>query len=104
MRTEKLTVAFCCAAMLAIGGCRGAENQTAPPAEATAQTPAMPQNKPMSLTGCLRAGEANDTWLTPWHGVAVKDRDTFRLMRRHEAEGLGARIVELDGRPSYFEL
>ena len=63
MRTEKLTVAFCCAAMLAIGGCGGDEHQSAPPAEATVKTPAMPQNKPMSLTGCLRAGEANDTYV-----------------------------------------
>ena len=62
-----------------------------------------PQGPHSEKIGIL-LGEANDTWLTPWHGVAVKDRDTFRLMRRHEAEGLGARIVELEGRPSYFEL
>ena len=49
-------------------------------------------------------GEANDTWLTPWHGVAVKDGDTFRMMRRHEAEKLGARVVEREGRPSYLQL
>jgi len=49
-------------------------------------------------------GEANDTWLTPWHGVAVKDGDRFRMMRRHEAEELGARVVEREGRPSYFQL
>ena len=49
-------------------------------------------------------GEANDTWLTPWHGVAVKDGDSFRMMRRHEAEELGARVVERNGRPSYLEL
>jgi pyoverdine/dityrosine biosynthesis protein Dit1 len=49
-------------------------------------------------------GEANDTWLTPWHGVAVKQDDQFVLMRRHEAESRGARVIERNGRPSYFEL
>ncbi|HEU4711478.1 MAG TPA: isocyanide synthase family protein [Pyrinomonadaceae bacterium] len=60
------------------------------------------------LLGGANAGEAGtmspDNWLTPWHGVAVKQHDRFRFMRRHEAEELGARIVEREGRPSYFQL
>jgi pyoverdine/dityrosine biosynthesis protein Dit1 len=47
---------------------------------------------------------SNDSWLTPWHGVAVKQQDKFTLMRRHEAEALGAKIVERDGRPSHYQL
>ncbi|HET8781514.1 MAG TPA: isocyanide synthase family protein [Pyrinomonadaceae bacterium] len=62
-----------------------------------------PQGPHSEKIGML-LGEANDTWLTPWHGVAVKDGDTFRMMRRHEAEELGARVVERDGRPSYMEM
>jgi len=31
-----------------------------------------------------------DAWLTPWHGVAVLDADSARLMKRAEAEALGA--------------
>ena len=62
-----------------------------------------PQGPHSEKIGML-LGEANDTWLTPWHGVAVKDGDTFRMMRRHEAEELGAHVVEREGRPSYFQL
>ena len=49
-------------------------------------------------------GEADDSWLTPWHGVAVERQGTFKLMRRHEAEALGARMVEKDGSPSHCVL
>ena len=62
-----------------------------------------PQGPHSEKIGIL-LGQANDRWLTPWHGVAVRDADTFRLMRRQEAEELGARVVECDGRPSYFQL
>jgi hypothetical protein len=58
-----LTVAFCCTAMLGMGACSRNEPKEVPPAEATAQTPAVPQNNPMTLTGCLRAGEATDTFV-----------------------------------------
>lgn len=62
-----------------------------------------PQGPHSEKIGML-LGEANDTWLTPWHGVAVEEGGSFRMMRRHEAEELGARVVERDGRPSYLEL
>jgi pyoverdine/dityrosine biosynthesis protein Dit1/AcrR family transcriptional regulator len=48
-------------------------------------------------------GEAEDAWLTPWHGVALKTGGEFKLVRRHEAEALGARIVLRDGRASHYE-
>jgi pyoverdine/dityrosine biosynthesis protein Dit1 len=62
-----------------------------------------PQGPHSEKIGILLGG-ANDNWLTPWHGVAVKQDDSFRFMRRHEAEELGGRMVERDGRPSYFQL
>jgi pyoverdine/dityrosine biosynthesis protein Dit1 len=43
-------------------------------------------------------------WLTPWHAVAVKEGDHFRLMHRDAAEALGAHLVQRDGRPSHFEV
>jgi pyoverdine/dityrosine biosynthesis protein Dit1 len=49
-------------------------------------------------------GDAADAWLTPWHGVALRGPGGFRLVRRHEAEALGARLVERGGRPSHFVL
>jgi pyoverdine/dityrosine biosynthesis protein Dit1 len=43
-----------------------------------------------------------DAWLTPWHGVALLDRERFRLVKRAEAEELGAAPVDVDGRPSHY--
>lgn len=62
-----------------------------------------PQGPHSEKIGIL-LGEAEDTWLTPWHGVAVRNDGNFRLMRRHEAEALGARVVEHAGRPSYYQI
>jgi pyoverdine/dityrosine biosynthesis protein Dit1 len=49
-------------------------------------------------------GDAEDTWLTPWHGVALKEHGRFRLVRRHEAEALGAEVVRRAGRASHYEM
>lgn len=43
-----------------------------------------------------------DAWLTPWHGVALLDRERFRLVKRAEAEELGASVVDVDGRASHY--
>jgi pyoverdine/dityrosine biosynthesis protein Dit1 len=47
---------------------------------------------------------AEDNWLTPWHGVAVRAGDRFTLMWRSQAEDLGARPIYCDGRPSHYEM
>ena len=62
-----------------------------------------PQSPHSEKIGIL-LGEGKDTWLTPWHGVALKQQDKFILTRRHEAEALGARPIERDGRPNYYQL
>jgi pyoverdine/dityrosine biosynthesis protein Dit1/AcrR family transcriptional regulator len=61
-----------------------------------------PQSPHSEKIGIL-LGDAKNTWLTPWHGVALKQHGKFILTHRHEAEALGARVVEHDGRASYFE-
>ncbi|OEJ95781.1 L-tyrosine/L-tryptophan isonitrile synthase family protein [Streptomyces thermolilacinus] len=43
-----------------------------------------------------------DNWLTPWHGVALDDGDGIRLVKRHEAEQLGATLVMRGGRVSHY--
>lgn len=48
-------------------------------------------------------GDAEDAWLTPWHGVALKTEGGFKLVRRHEAEELGAQVVRRGGRDSHYE-
>lgn len=47
----------------------------------------------------------NESWMTPWHGVAVEGESGFSLLKRAEAEALGATLVHFpDGRPSHFRL
>ena len=47
----------------------------------------------------------DESWLTPWHGVAMKTHEGFILVKRTHAEALGAKIVKTaDGRPSHFDL
>jgi pyoverdine/dityrosine biosynthesis protein Dit1 len=48
--------------------------------------------------------ETNDLWMTPWHGAAVYVNGRFVLMKRHQAEELGATLVLADGRPSYYAM
>jgi pyoverdine/dityrosine biosynthesis protein Dit1 len=46
--------------------------------------------------------EASDNWITPWHGAAVEVGGRFVLMKRYQAEALGAELVYLHGRPSHY--
>jgi pyoverdine/dityrosine biosynthesis protein Dit1/AcrR family transcriptional regulator len=62
-----------------------------------------PQHPHAEKIGIL-LGAADDAWLTPWHGVAVRHPAGWKLMKRQEAEALGAHLVERDGRPSHFEV
>jgi pyoverdine/dityrosine biosynthesis protein Dit1 len=45
-----------------------------------------------------------DSWMTPWHGVAIDVGGRFMLLKRSEAENLGARLIHQGGRPSHFVL
>lgn len=45
-----------------------------------------------------------DSWMTPWHGVAVEVNGRFQLLKRSEAEELGAKLVHRNNRPSHFKL
>lgn len=51
----------------------------------------------------IRLMEA-ESWMTPWHGVAVDAGGSFVLLKRAQAEDLGARLVYRGGRPSHYEL
>lgn len=46
----------------------------------------------------------DESWITPWHGVLVKTPTGELLMKRFEAEALGAKIQFVNGRPSHFSL
>lgn len=62
-----------------------------------------PQPCGSAKLGILLGGGA-DSWLTPWHSVAVQGGGRFQLMKRAEAERLGAVLVLDRGRPSHFVL
>ncbi len=63
-----------------------------------------PQDPHSEKIGIL-LGDADDAWITPWHGVAVRCGGQYRLMKRSDAEAMpGSRLVFLDGRPSHFVL
>jgi pyoverdine/dityrosine biosynthesis protein Dit1 len=62
-----------------------------------------PQHPHSDKIGIL-LGPASDVWLTPWHAVAVEQNGRFGLMQRHEAESLGAQLVEENGSASHYRL
>ena len=45
-----------------------------------------------------------DNWQTPWHGVAVDLGGRFMLLKRAQAEMLGAQLIHQEGRPSHYVL
>lgn len=46
-----------------------------------------------------------ESWMTPWHGVALQTENGFILKKRREAEQLGAELVQdSDGRGSHYKL
>jgi L-tyrosine isonitrile synthase len=47
----------------------------------------------------------NESWMTPWHGVAVESEKGYVLLKRSEAEALGAKLIFApDGRCSHYQL
>lgn len=50
----------------------------------------------------IRLGRTPDAWLTPWHSVAVRLGEGFQLMKRHEAEAAGAKVVSVGGEARYM--
>lgn len=47
----------------------------------------------------------NESWMTPWHGVAVENKEGYILLKRSEAEALGAELIySSDGRGSHYQL
>ncbi len=47
----------------------------------------------------------NESWMTPWHGVAVETEHGHILLKRLEAEALGAELVySSQGLPSHYSL
>jgi pyoverdine/dityrosine biosynthesis protein Dit1/AcrR family transcriptional regulator len=62
--------------------------------------PQPPHSEKIGILLC----ESRDVWLTPWHAVALKENGRFQLVKRREAEELGASVVCKDGQPFYMEI
>jgi ABC-type uncharacterized transport system auxiliary subunit len=65
-RTPGRFVAVVSSAVLvtaALAGCSRSDQKNAPTAEVQTQQPAEAVNKPITLSGCMRAGEATDTYV-----------------------------------------
>ena len=62
-----------------------------------------PQTCGAKKLGIRLIGDEN--WMTPWHGVAVEGKKGFVLLKRSEAEALGANLIyTADGRASHYQL
>lgn len=48
--------------------------------------------------------KAEDNWITPWHGAMVLTGDGYLLMKREQAEKLGAKLICKNGQPFYYSL
>lgn len=48
--------------------------------------------------------DIDNPWVTPWHSVVLDDGETFRLVKRKEAEQQNAWLVYDRGRPSHYVL
>lgn len=47
----------------------------------------------------------NESWMTPWHGVALETSNGFVLVKRRQAEELQAELImDSSGRPSHYKL
>lgn len=52
----------------------------------------------------IRLTKAVDEWITPWHGVIVLKKDNYTLMKKQDAEKMGAVLFYKDGKPSHYTL
>jgi pyoverdine/dityrosine biosynthesis protein Dit1 len=47
----------------------------------------------------------NESWMTPWHGVALESNKGISLVKRSEAELMGAQLIyDAQGKPSHFSI
>lgn len=50
----------------------------------------------------IRLLDSPDNWMTPWHGTAVEVAGRLVLMKRYQAQALGADLVYRRGMPSHY--
>ena len=83
-------------AVFAVAGCNRSEQATTPVAESQTQHPVQPANTPLTVSGCLRGGDAADTFVLTTSGAAIGDSTasaTYQL-----AGGTGVNLRDHIGR------
>ncbi|HXW08140.1 MAG TPA: hypothetical protein VD833_23115 [Vicinamibacterales bacterium] len=94
MRNHTVTLRLTCAAILAAAVAASACNrgEEATPAPETQTQTARPANQPLTVTGCLKAGEAADTYvLTAARTAGSEEAANYQLIGARDA-GLQDRI------------
>ena len=47
----------------------------------------------------------NESWMTPWHGVALETKRGYVLIKRSQAIEMGAELIyDSSGHPSHYKL
>lgn len=52
----------------------------------------------------IKLVDGGGPWATPWHNAVIKMGSCFQLIKRRDAELLGAALAYADGKYAYFEL
>ncbi|OFW04651.1 MAG: hypothetical protein A3H96_09700 [Acidobacteria bacterium RIFCSPLOWO2_02_FULL_67_36] len=94
---RKAVVVLTVATLIAVGSgaCRRTEKKTAPVAEIQTQSQAQPVNQPTTVIGCLRAGEASDTFVLTTGADDRNQTATYQLAGAGDiklADHVGERI------------
>jgi hypothetical protein len=80
--TRFMTLALVCSTTaIPTAACGRSGKQTSPAAEVQTQTPVQQMNTPLTVTGCLRAGDADDTFvLTTARSTEGEQTATYQLL------------------------
>jgi pyoverdine/dityrosine biosynthesis protein Dit1 len=62
-----------------------------------------PQPRGSSKIG-VRLLPSSDNWRTPWHSVALLDGEKFTLVKRKEADELGAVVHMCNGKYPFYKI
>jgi hypothetical protein len=82
-----IVIALVCGFAASTTACSRSGKQTAPAAEIQAQTPVQQPNQPMTVVGCVKAGEATDTFvLTTARTTTGEQTATYQLLGGHGEE------------------
>ena len=78
-------------AAVSLAGCNRSEQTTTPVAESQTQHPVQPANQPLTVSGCLRGGDAADTFVLASSGASIGDSTASATYQLAAASGVNLR-------------